>query len=361
MTPPEKTQVVVVGGGPAGAVAAYQAAEGGLRVVLLEAKTQAGTPCHCAEWVPALLAGEVDLPGRVRRCRLNALETEVGSERARAEVAGYVIDRPSWEQCLLARAARAGAEIWTGLRMTGLSERGIEYAGPGGTGRIEAEAVIAADGARSRVAAALDLEPLPTVPGLQWEVDLKDRAAQGLARFSPELFGYMWLFPKGETANLGLGGSVLTGHGLPRLLDWWRSELIDRGIIGRSVLRRSAGLIPVGGPRPQVAFETGDNDFPAVLLAGDAAGLTHPVTGAGIPQAVISGRLAGQAVVDRLIQGRAQAWSDYTDELTGRWGGYLRRGLARREKAEAGWLDRFETVVKEFWTLWPKKRAKQAA
>ena len=73
-----------------------------------------------------------------------------------------------------------------------------------------------------------------------------------------------------------------------------------------------------------------------MLLAGDAAGLTNPVTGAGIASAVQSGALAGRAAAD-LLGGRAGALDDYEEELGDIFDAALGRAL-RRRRARAGAL-----------------------
>jgi len=109
----------------------------------------------------------------------------------------------------------------------------------------------------------------------------------------------------------------------------------------------------VAGPRPDLAVEVTNA---TVLLAGDAAGLTHPATGAGIPQAIASGTLAGRAA-GRLVAGAGAAGMEYDREVRDRFGGYLERGRARREKAAQIWADDFERAVRTYWPLWPRKDA----
>ena len=70
-------------------------------------------------------------------------------------------------------------------------------------------------------------------------------------------------------------------------------------------------------------------------MAGDAAGLTNPVTGAGIAAAVISGGLAGQAAAGWLA-GDGDALAEYTDELESLFKGALERALRRRRQLLRG-------------------------
>jgi flavin-dependent dehydrogenase len=201
------------------------------------------------------------------------------------------------------------------------------------------------------VAQALGLARLEGVPAIQVEAQAGAGLSLGLTAFRPDLLGYLWLFPKGATANLGLGGESLGSATLPEMLDQWRAELLAEGLIGPSIFRRNGGFIPVAGPRPEVVLE---GPAGPVILCGDAAGLTNPLTGAGIPQAVQSGRQAGAAAAG-FVQGRPEALAGYTTWLRETWAGPLQRALARRARAEALWTGDFLAGVKAYWPLWPRR------
>jgi flavin-dependent dehydrogenase len=89
----------------------------------------------------------------------------------------------------------------------------------------------------------------------------------------------------------------------------------------------------------------------AVLLAGDAAGLANPVTGAGIAAAVESGRLAGEAAA-RIVAGHRGAAPDYEDELAQLYGAALGRALSRRREL----LERAPTraALRRGWIAYPE-------
>jgi flavin-dependent dehydrogenase len=137
------------------------------------------------------------------------------------------------------------------------------------------------------------------------------------------------------------------------LLEALRRELLAQGLILPGVLGKSVGAIPVAGPRPQPWQEN-------VLLAGDAAGLTHPISGAGIPQAVFSGAEAGAAAT-ALAGGASGALQDYAQALTLRYGRYLARGLAARARWEADWQgDDFAGLMAATWSGGPEFGKSQA-
>ena len=107
-------------------------------------------------------------------------------------------------------------------------------------------------------------------------------------------------------------------------------KLADERRIGTKAFALTGGAIPVGGRLRSVGWL----ERTAVLLAGDAAGLTNPVTGAGIASAVQSGALAGRAAAD-FVSGCAAALDDYEEELGDIFDAALGRALRRRREVLA--------------------------
>ncbi len=146
--------------------------------------------------------------------------------------------------------------------------------------------------------------------------------------------GYGWLFPKGAVANVGVGISVdgaladdkSTRRGLKAMLLALLQRLAHERRIGTNCWALTGGAIPVGGRLKSI----GKLGATAVLLAGDAAGLTNPVTGAGIASAVQSGTMAGRAAAD-FVNGRA----DGARRLRGRARRYFRCRAQPRAAAAA--------------------------
>jgi flavin-dependent dehydrogenase len=147
--------------------------------------------------------------------------------------------------------------------------------------------------------------------------------------------GYGWLFPKGAVANVGIGISIdgafehdkSTRRCLKALLLRLLTRLATERRIGTRGWALTGGAIPVGGRLKSIG-KLGDT---AVFLAGDAAGLTNPVTGAGIASAVQSGTIAGWAAAD-FVNGRTAALDDYEEEMSAIFDAALGRALRRRRE-----------------------------
>jgi len=190
--------------------------------------------------------------------------------------------------------------------------------------------MVAADGPLSQAAACLGLPRLPLVTTRQYTVPLlKEQRDTDIWLSARYPGGYAWLFPKGGVANLGLGLDPALEADMKAPLDELHATLAREGRVGAELLLRTGGPIPVGGLRQRIAFEGG-------LFAGDAAGLTHPITGAGIAPAVTSGERAGAAAA-RAAGGDAAALAEYQDELREEFGPALERALAARRRMAAIW------------------------
>jgi geranylgeranyl reductase family protein len=312
----ESADVVVVGLGPAGATAAAEAARAGCKVIALDRKREAGIPVQCAELVPQMLGV---FPGAVRQ-RVDAMATFVEDDAPdmKADFLGCMLDRAAFDQSLVAQAARAGADIRLSSCVTRISPAGVIERADGST--LRADVIIGADGPRSRAGKAIGAVNRELVETRQITVGLKRLHRATDIFLSAEIpGGYGWLFPSGARANLGAGVSPAHKGRLKSIVS--RLHASQSGRLDPHIVNVTGGPIPVGGMlRPWGFLE-----HALVLLAGDAAGLANPVTGAGIAAAVHSGRLAGRAAASRDFRG-------YEEELEDVYRAALHRALARRRQ-----------------------------
>ena len=331
----ESADVLVLGLGPAGASAAAAAARRGAKVIALDRKKEAGVPVQCAELLPGLL----DVDAAAVRQRIDAMHTFVEDDAPdlKADFPGRMLDRAAFDASLVHGARAAGADCRLGVSFRTIPD-------------IRARVVIGADGPRSvagkaigRVNAALVETRQVTVPLLEAHAATDIFLSAGIPG------GYGWLFPKGDVANLGVGVVPQEKKQLKAILEGLHRRGRREGRLGKEVLATTGGAIPVGGMLDPVGFL----DDALVLLAGDAAGLANPVTGAGIAAAVHSGRMAGEAAA-RFLSGNANAGEGYRAELEDLLQASLERALKRRRELLAakpgkaalrrGWI-----AYEEYW------------
>lgn len=318
--------LVVVGLGPAGASAALAAARGGLRVIGVDRRREAGLPVQCAEFVPGPLLGQASgLPDAIRQ-PIHAMHTYLAGEAPylTEDFRGQMIDRAAFDQALVSAAASAGAQVLFGASVKALTPDGLVLQ----TGQIlDAPVLIGADGPRSLLGLAMGTGTQALVETRQITVALHEpHTATDIFLAPAYRGGYAWLFPKGQVAHIGLGVEPAQRHNLKPLLEALHGALVTAGRVGAEIMHLTGGAIPVGGLRRCIGQAHGRS----ILLAGDAAGLTNPVTGAGIASAVQSGRMAGEAAV-RLARGHRDAAQDYATDLEDIFGASLARAVMRRE------------------------------
>jgi len=296
--------VLVVGAGPAGAVAAWQAKQAApeLDVVLLERDRAVGAPVRCAEGVGDAglreFANPDGAPWVSRRITDVILEAPDDTQVVLADCGiGWILDRTRFDAFLAAEAASAGADVLVGAEATGMSRNGddrwhVRVKQRGTDDVYRARVVIGADGVETMVGrwAGLDTR----VPARDME-SCAQYVLQGID-FNPDAIylqfsnaiapgGYAWIFPKGVgVANVGLGLVALRtdGRNAREYLDGWIARRFPNG---------ARTGYTVGGVIVHTTIKKTYAD--GILVAGDAAHMINPLSGGGINNAMKAGRLAG--------------------------------------------------------------------
>jgi len=317
--------VLVVGGGPAGCVAAWEAAAAGAGEVLLVERDRAiGAPVRCAEGVGSDGLREfLDPDGAPwvsrRITRVIFVSPDDTEVRLAERDVGYILDRTRFEPALAERAIRAGADVRISTEAAGMTREGgrwrVTLRGPRGEQSCDARVVIGADGVETMVGrwagldtrvAARDMESCAqyVVSNISFDPDAI------YLHFGPSVApgGYAWVFPKGEgVANVGLGVVTLKGDG--RTARQWLDGYIAHRFPGAAVTGLTVGgVISAATARRTVAD--------GVMLAGDAAHMINPLSGGGIITAMKAGRLAGRHAARAIREGDVSARSlqPYHDE-----------------------------------------------
>jgi len=324
--------VLVIGLGPGGGVAAAAAASAGLKVMVIERKHEIGVPVQCAEFIPMPLSRHAMAAGVLAQ-RISGMTSVLPSGTVvDTPFSGLMVDRAAFDRALAGAAAAAGAALHTSSNLMALDHqaRKARIKGPDGEWSVSYGVLIAADGPHSTVARLLGLPPLQTVNTRQYTVPLLQPFDDTDIWLSPEYpGGYAWLFPKGDRANLGLGMDPAVDADMKTPLDALHRKLAQQGRVGTDIFARTGGAIPVGGLRKSLIVGS-------VLFVGDAAGLTHPVTGAGIAAAVASGEAAAAAAREHLA-GAVAACADYEEDIRDQYGESLARAVVRREELSRLW------------------------
>jgi len=338
--------ILVVGAGPAGSSAALAAAKKGLRVLLVERKRTVGVPVRCAEYIPKALLGNLPFADRsfvvqpVEGMRTILPDGTVHEKRA----PGLMIQRDRLDGLLAETAREQGAELLLETRFVGVEDGQAVLKMPDGSfARIKAGIIIGADGPHSRVGISMGSLVERLVPAVQVRAHLVGPMDHTEVYFDPRFYGgYGWLFPKGEEANIGVA-VVRRGEqsiSLRSALQWFLDALKKSGRIKGEAHGLTAGLIPV---TPVARSVRG-----GMVLVGDAAGQTHPITGAGVPQAILCGRLAGKWAARAALEDDLRLLEEYEKAWQEDYGESLDRACERRRLLEANW-DRLEHILPRCW------------
>jgi digeranylgeranylglycerophospholipid reductase len=351
--PMEEHDVIVAGGGPAGARAARAAAEEGVDTLLLERRREAGRPIQCAGLVtPRVFAhneSRVSVVNEVRGSRFHSpsgrrITIDAGKVKA------FVIDRGIFDKEMLADAGRAGAEVRMGCRLESAGYVREDGGSGEGGGQVEVRVsrggvretlrcrvLIGADGPGSVVRRAFGLAgPKEMLAGAQVEVPVKGADQDFVSVFTGEevASGYFaWAIPAedmgGGARLMRVGLCVPAGRGGPwgRLFRFLGSDLFSAGVgepSQGSVLSLGGGLIPLGPSKESCAD--------SVMLAGDAASMAKPTSGGGVFTGLTAGEISGRAAAGACRAGDTskKALLAYQREWMAAFGKELKKGLTLR-------------------------------
>jgi menaquinone-9 beta-reductase len=302
--------VLVIGGGPAGAAAAFRLAAGGLKVVLCERKPGPNQQV-CGEFVSATATAELAAlgvePARLgarplTRARICARNVDVTT---RLPFTGYGLSRARLDRCLLQAAARRGADVRLCVGVRTLDRRhGAWSASLSNGGRIESEAVILATGKHDLRGHGRAWSGAPPVVGfkMHWWLRPDQTAALGDA---VELFlydgGYAGLqLIESGSANLCL---VMTADRLRRDGRAWQNAVSHLRKLAPTLAARLRDARPLWDRPASIARVpygyvcASDPSTEAIYRVGDQAAVIPSLAGEGIAIALRSARHAADAVL----------------------------------------------------------------
>ena len=298
--------MVVAGGGPAGAAAAFTAARAGLRTALIDKSVfpreklcGGGLTDRCRASFAAVF-GQT-LPEEIVLSGDHMAFFMAGAPLSRMQGRIGLTMRRAFDAHMVSLARDAGATTLLGDAVDDLDEAGRIVTLKSGR-RLAYGHLVGADGVNSAIArrlygAAFD----PAVIGFGLEVEVPRADFPGCPEdveidFGRADWGYGWVFPKHKTFTIGVGGVHRRNPDMKARL---AAYLTDKGL-DPTRYKVKGQYLPFGRCRERPGRGR-------ILLCGDAAGFVDPITGEGIGYAIESGAAAGVAIAEALAARRPDA------------------------------------------------------
>jgi geranylgeranyl reductase family protein len=294
--------VIVVGGGPSGAVLAYQLAKKNLKILIIEKAVLPRYKC-CGGGVPRKTANLIpfDISPVIEQEAVGGIVTYQGRRLLKTDVspslASYV-KRDNFDYFLVNKAVEAGAELLSDTAVTHIEQNNTSVTVETNRGTFNAAVLVGADGVNSLVAHSSHLLPhRKTGTAIEGEFyvptqDLKSQGSYATFDFGALPKGYGWIFPKSDHLSVGVFYAK-TGSAV-KLKQHFESFVASQKVLQNQIKMSYHGhRIPLGG----------DNETlhqGRVLLIGDAANLADAWLGEGIYYAIASAHIAAEEIVKAL-------------------------------------------------------------
>lgn len=340
----DRYDVVVIGAGPAGSVAARFAAEKGASVLILERDREPGIPVRCAEGVshdgiaPFIKIDKRWIATKIKTAGLHAPNGKKAVMYNNGD--GYVLERRIFDTELCNIACQKGATLLTKADAVGLVWEnskivGVKYRHLNQKKVVRCSLVIGADGVESQVGqwAGIDtsvkLRDIDTcVQYTLTNIEIEDTERCEFyfgTKIAPG--GYIWIFPKSNnTANVGIGiaGNLAKEKGPKEYLDDFLNEYYPKASINYMVY----GGVPTSETLNEIVKDN-------LMLVGDAARQVNPITGGGIVQGMIAGSIAGKVAAEAFQK------KDFSKKFLNKYSKEWNKKLGYKQKTMYRMKDKF--------------------
>lgn len=334
--------IVVVGGGPGGSMTAKVAAEEGANVLFIEKRQEIGVPVRCGEGIAKVWLDEVGIEPNPKwiahevdgaRVISPAGHTLTMDARMAGNECGFVVHREIFDQELAKAAVKAGADLMVKTSATGVLRKdnyvtGVTARTMKEEFKINAKITVGADGFESKIGRWADLDtnlkPKDLNVCFQYfmvDIDIDPKFNDFyIGSIAPG--GYIWVFPKGEDcANVGIGVNLAKIGKDERAS---AKNYLDKFIESRPNLKKGTKFEAVSGGI-SCCMPLDKTVANGLILVGDAARQIDPLTGGGVANACMAGKVAGKVLAEAVTAG------DYSQEFL--------------MKYDKGWRKEFENQL----------------
>ena len=332
-----ETDIVVIGGGPSGLIAARTAAEKGKDVVLYESKDQIGVHEHCA--------GLLSIDG-LEQLQLSHLPPEVVQNAqvkgtiifspsgqtlfvSKKEPTALVVNRARFNQFLFQEALDKGVSVETSSRIMAIHRENnsivLKMGKKAPSQGVKCNITILAEGRFPRLNKQVNL-PVPSRKSIVFSSmyvmkNLRDIDPEFVEVYQDQKYApgfFAWIIPLNDRiAKVGLASNTVPSSDF--LNSFIKNHPIAKKKLENAVIdKRMSGAIPLGS---YIRKTYADN----VLVIGDAAGQTKPTTGGGVIFGGIAAQIAGKVASDAVTAEKYT--SQYLSEYQKLWKKELKQNL----------------------------------
>lgn len=356
--------IIIIGAGPGGSFAAKAAAENGYSSCVFEKEElgDKGRYKACGGAIAWELVDEIDYPEEKISRVIESLELHhVDGDTFSKKGKGGVVWRATFDKHLNDMAVDAGALLKEKEPMINIEKNEGVYEVSTNQGKYTAKYIIAADGVNSptlkllnwpyfaseNIILTITEERKTTIPNINKHLG-SDAVHLYFGIKNLITVGYAWLFPKAETITVGWGNQInLVKNSRDEFKKFTALPSVKQALKNSTLERFKPHLIPVG-LRPKLYDDN-------VFAVGDAAGIVDPISGKGIPYAMMSGQIAIESI-------KTCEEMDKLDRLGKIYVKYLDRNFLKVLKAKRIARDKIfqsDENLKKFLKLWENYRSSQ--
>ena len=296
--------VLIVGGGPAGAYCAFNLTRKGIKATLLDHSHPREKPCGGGISPPVLKKFPFVEKFRSKGFTfgdfkiISCIDTQVITKSLEN---GFCISRKCFDQGMLEMAVQNGATLIP-EKVLNVQKRGKKWNVATNKRILSTEILVGADGVNSivrrKTVGPISTENLALTFGYFTDSLEKDKAT---IKFLAEIPGYIWVFPGKGYSNIGIGSELKYGNMLKSLLD----AFINSHFPKIKITSRYAAMLPSASNPNFFKLPCAGANW---ILIGDAAGHVDPISGGGILYALWGGELAAQAIESKNLKSFDKTW-----------------------------------------------------
>ncbi|MGV9172041.1 MAG: NAD(P)/FAD-dependent oxidoreductase [Promethearchaeia archaeon] len=356
-------EILVVGAGPGGSIAAKTAAINGFNVCLLEKEKigENGRYKACGGALAWELVEELDYPTDKISRVIESLELHYTDGTSYSKKGkGAVVWRSTFDRHFSDLAVENGATLYQEEPLIQIQKKDGIYEVQTPKRTISANYIIAADGVNSQTLKKLNwpsFDKNDLILTITQEMKTSEsKIEEVLGDDAVHLFfgkslipvGYAWLFPKKSSITVGWGNQInLISNSREEFQDFLRLPMVKKALQGAELEIFKPHLIPVG-LRPQLYKEK-------IFAVGDAGGIVDPISGKGIPYAMMSGKFTIEAIIKAKEKDRPDKLGNYYQRLLNKK--FLRVLKAKRNARDQ--IFQSDETLKKFLSLWETHRSSE--